>query len=101
MVRYRLVQPCKECCHALARGSVAGVRIDVGAFARAYNQNVDPQHGESPMASAILRITQDAEPPVRLLLGSDAVWLASQDAEAESPKTPRVPRSRRIQGAAP
>jgi NAD(P)-dependent dehydrogenase (short-subunit alcohol dehydrogenase family) len=57
----------------------------VGAFARTYNQNADVQRGDpARMARAILRITQEAEPPVRLLLGSDAVWLAPQYAQARA-----------------
>lgn len=69
--------------------SVENVRHEyeptVGAFARTYNQNADVQRGDpARMARAILRITQEAEPPVRLLLGSDAVWLAPQYAEARA-----------------
>ncbi len=35
-------------------------------------------------APAILAITREPEPPVRLLLGSDAVWLAPQYAAARA-----------------
>jgi NAD(P)-dependent dehydrogenase (short-subunit alcohol dehydrogenase family) len=57
----------------------------VGAFARAYTSNADVQRGDpARMARAILGITQEADPPVRLLLGSDAAWLAPQYAEARA-----------------
>jgi len=57
----------------------------VGAFARTYSANADVQRGDpARMARAILAITQETEPPVRLLLGSDAVWLAPQYAAARA-----------------
>jgi NAD(P)-dependent dehydrogenase (short-subunit alcohol dehydrogenase family) len=57
----------------------------VGVFARSYGQNADVQRGDpARMARAILAITQAAEPPVRLLLGSDAAWLAPQYAAARA-----------------
>ena len=57
----------------------------VGTFARTYSQNPDVQRGDpAKMAHAILRITEEPRPPVRLLLGSDAVWLAPQIAEARA-----------------
>ncbi|WP_259349391.1 hypothetical protein [Rhodococcus sp. UFZ-B548] len=62
----------------------------VGAFARAYNANADVQRGDpSRMARAILAITETAEPPVRLLLGSDAVWLAPLYAAARATEDAR------------
>ncbi|MGX7681231.1 SDR family NAD(P)-dependent oxidoreductase [Jatrophihabitans sp. DSM 45814] len=57
----------------------------VGVFARTYTENADVQRGDpARMARAILTVTQAAEPPVRLLLGSDAVWLAPQYAAARA-----------------
>jgi NAD(P)-dependent dehydrogenase (short-subunit alcohol dehydrogenase family) len=57
----------------------------VGAFARTYSSNADVQRGDpARMARAILAITREAKPPVRLLLGSDAVWLAPQYAAARA-----------------
>jgi NAD(P)-dependent dehydrogenase (short-subunit alcohol dehydrogenase family) len=57
----------------------------VGAFARTYNNNPDVQRGDpAKMAQVILRITEDPKPPTRLLLGSDAAWLAPQIAEARA-----------------
>lgn len=57
----------------------------VGAFARTYSQNPDVQRGDpAKMAHAILRITDEPQPPVRLLLGSDAAWLAPQIAQARA-----------------
>ena len=62
----------------------------VGAFARTYSENADVQRGDpARMARAILAITQEAEPPVRLLLGSDAVWLAPQYAAARAAEDAR------------
>ncbi|TDD57023.1 SDR family NAD(P)-dependent oxidoreductase [Nonomuraea terrae] len=57
----------------------------VGAFVRTYSDNPDVQRGDpAKMASVILRITDEPEPPVRLLLGSDAAWLAPLIAEARA-----------------
>ncbi|HWG25883.1 SDR family NAD(P)-dependent oxidoreductase [Actinospica sp.] len=57
----------------------------VGEFVRAYSLNPDVQRGDpAKMAHAILRITEEPQPPVRLLLGSDAVWLAPQIARARA-----------------
>jgi NAD(P)-dependent dehydrogenase (short-subunit alcohol dehydrogenase family) len=57
----------------------------VGVFARTYNENADVQRGDPVrMAQAILTITGEPDPPVRLLLGSDAVWLAPQYAAARA-----------------
>ncbi|MEU0964267.1 SDR family NAD(P)-dependent oxidoreductase [Streptomyces sp. NPDC005917] len=51
----------------------------VGVFARTYRNNPDVQRGDpAKMAAAILRLVDEAAPPVRLLLGSDAAWLAPQ-----------------------
>jgi NAD(P)-dependent dehydrogenase (short-subunit alcohol dehydrogenase family) len=62
----------------------------VGAFARTYSKNADVQRGDpARMASAILAITLEAEPPVRLLLGSDAVWLAPQYAATRAAEDAR------------
>jgi NAD(P)-dependent dehydrogenase (short-subunit alcohol dehydrogenase family) len=57
----------------------------VGRFARAYDRNTDVQRGDpARIARAVLRITELPEPPVRLLLGSDAIWLAPQIAAARA-----------------
>ena len=57
----------------------------VGRFARTYSQNPDVQRGDpAKMAQAIVRITDEPHPPARLLLGSDAVWLAPQIAQARA-----------------
>jgi NAD(P)-dependent dehydrogenase (short-subunit alcohol dehydrogenase family) len=57
----------------------------VGVFARTYSENTDVQRGDpARIAQVILTITEEAEPPVRLLLGSDAVWLAPQYAAARA-----------------
>jgi NAD(P)-dependent dehydrogenase (short-subunit alcohol dehydrogenase family) len=79
---------------AAAPVSVEGLREEyeptVGAFARAYSQNADVARGDpAAMARAIVAITQEAEPPVRLLLGSDAVWLAPQYAAARAAEDAR------------
>jgi hypothetical protein len=43
------------------------------------------QRGDpAKIAEAVLRITAEPDPPARLLLGSDAVWLASQIASARA-----------------
>ncbi|MEU4554347.1 NAD(P)-dependent dehydrogenase (short-subunit alcohol dehydrogenase family) [Micromonospora violae] len=57
----------------------------VGAFVRTYRDNQDVQRGDpAKMARVILRITEEPQPPVRLLLGSDAAWLAPLIAEARA-----------------
>lgn len=57
----------------------------VGVFARTYRDNPDVQRGDpAKMARVILRIIEEPEPPVRLLLGSDAAWLAPQITEARA-----------------
>jgi NAD(P)-dependent dehydrogenase (short-subunit alcohol dehydrogenase family) len=57
----------------------------VGAFARTYRANPDVQRGDpAKMAAVILMLTEEAEPPIRLLLGSDAAWLAPQITEARA-----------------
>ncbi|MFI0544340.1 SDR family NAD(P)-dependent oxidoreductase [Streptomyces sp. WSLK1-3] len=57
----------------------------VGAFARTYSANPDVMRGDpAKMAAVILRLTEEPAPPVRLLLGSDAAWLAPQIAEARA-----------------
>jgi len=57
----------------------------VGVFARTYNNNPDVQRGDPvKMAAVILRLTEEPAPPTRLLLGSDAAWLAPQIAEARA-----------------
>ena len=54
-------------------------------FARTYSQNPDVQRGDpAKMARAIVQITDEPQPPVRLLLGSEAVWLVPQIAEARA-----------------
>lgn len=51
----------------------------VGRFARTYQRNPDVQRGDpAKIADVVLRLTAEPDPPDRLLLGSDAVWLAPQ-----------------------
>ncbi|WP_327122108.1 SDR family NAD(P)-dependent oxidoreductase [Streptomyces sp. NBC_01341] len=57
----------------------------VGFFARTYNNNPDVQRGDpAKMAAVILRLIEEAAPPTRLLLGSDAAWLAPQITDARA-----------------
>ncbi|GHH83614.1 short-chain dehydrogenase/reductase [Streptomyces sulfonofaciens] len=57
----------------------------VGRFARTYQRNPDVQRGDpAGIARAVLRLTGEPHPPARLLLGSDAVWLAPRIAEARA-----------------
>ncbi|MFE5220734.1 MULTISPECIES: SDR family NAD(P)-dependent oxidoreductase [unclassified Streptomyces] len=57
----------------------------VGRFARTYNNNADVQRGDpAKMAAVILRLTEEPRPPVRLLLGSDAAWIAPQITDARA-----------------
>jgi NAD(P)-dependent dehydrogenase (short-subunit alcohol dehydrogenase family) len=57
----------------------------VGAFTRAYQHNPDVQRGDPlKMARAIVHVTEVPHPPVRLLLGSDAAWLAPLIARARA-----------------
>lgn len=57
----------------------------VGRFARTYQHNPDVQRGDpAKIAKVVLRITSHTHPPTRLLLGSDAVWLAPQVASARA-----------------
>ena len=57
----------------------------VGVFARTYSGNPDVQRGDpARMARVILKITDEPKPPVRLLLGSDAAWLAPQINESRA-----------------
>ncbi len=49
----------------------------VGSFAQAFRKNADAARGDpAKAAQAVLRIALEKEPPLRLLLGSDAVFLA-------------------------
>jgi NAD(P)-dependent dehydrogenase (short-subunit alcohol dehydrogenase family) len=49
----------------------------VGSFAQAFRKNADAARGDpAKAAQAVLRIASEKEPPLRLLLGSDAVFLA-------------------------
>jgi NAD(P)-dependent dehydrogenase (short-subunit alcohol dehydrogenase family) len=57
----------------------------VGRFARTYQRNPDVQRGDpAKIADVVLRITTEPDPPARLLLGSDAVWLAPRIASART-----------------
>ncbi|MFJ4467603.1 SDR family NAD(P)-dependent oxidoreductase [Streptomyces sp. NPDC089424] len=57
----------------------------VGAFVRSYSNNPDVRRGDpAKMAAVILRMTEVPHPPVRLLLGSDAAWLAPQISAARA-----------------
>jgi NAD(P)-dependent dehydrogenase (short-subunit alcohol dehydrogenase family) len=57
----------------------------VGRFARTYQRNPDVQRGDpAKIAEAVLRLTAEPHPPARLLLGSDAGWLAPRIAAARA-----------------
>ncbi|MFJ2901442.1 SDR family NAD(P)-dependent oxidoreductase [Streptomyces sp. NPDC087212] len=57
----------------------------VGRFARTYRRNPDVRRGDpAKIAEAVLRLTAAPDPPARLLLGSDAVWLAPRIAAARA-----------------
>ncbi|WP_194922595.1 SDR family NAD(P)-dependent oxidoreductase [Catenulispora pinisilvae] len=57
----------------------------VGRFARTYQRNPDVQRGDpARIAEVVLRLTAEPDPPTRLLLGSDAVWLAPRIAAARA-----------------
>ncbi len=57
----------------------------VGRFVRTYQRNPDVQRGDpAKIAEAVLALTAEPDPPARLLLGSDAVWLAPQIAAARA-----------------
>ncbi|MGP4014548.1 SDR family NAD(P)-dependent oxidoreductase [Saccharopolyspora sp. 5N708] len=57
----------------------AEYRPTVGRFVATYNQNPDVQRGDPvKIAELIVAMADEPEPPVRLLLGSDAAWLAPQ-----------------------
>ena len=49
----------------------------VGSFAQAFRKNADAARGDpAKAAQAVLRIASEKQPPLRLLLGTDAVFLA-------------------------
>jgi NAD(P)-dependent dehydrogenase (short-subunit alcohol dehydrogenase family) len=49
----------------------------IGPLAQAHSDNADIMRGDpAKIAKAILRIAEEKDPPLRLLLGSDAVFLA-------------------------
>jgi len=57
----------------------------VGARSSHLRENADAMRGDpAKVAQAILRISSEKEPPVRLLLGSDAVFLAGANAVARA-----------------
>ena len=57
----------------------------VGARSSRLRDNADAMRGDpAKVARAILRIASEKEPPVRLLLGSDAVFLAGANAAARA-----------------
>jgi len=57
----------------------------VGARSSRLRENADAMRGDpAKVAQAILRIASEKEPPVRLLLGSDAVFLAGANAVARA-----------------
>jgi len=58
-------------------------QASVGSFAQAFRKNADAARGDpAKAAQAVLRISSEQEPPLRLLLGSDAVFLAGAVASA-------------------
>jgi NAD(P)-dependent dehydrogenase (short-subunit alcohol dehydrogenase family) len=55
----------------------------IGAFAQRVRGSADVMRGDpAKVAQAILRVTSEKEPPLRLLLGSDAVFIAGLVAAA-------------------
>ena len=57
----------------------------VGARSKHFRENADAMRGDpAKVAQAILRVASEKEPPVRLLLGSDAVFLAGVNAAARA-----------------
>ena len=63
----------------------ADYQATVGAFVRMARGNVDAaQSDPAKAAQAILEIASAKEPPLRLLLGSDAVFLAGAVAAARA-----------------
>jgi NAD(P)-dependent dehydrogenase (short-subunit alcohol dehydrogenase family) len=57
----------------------------VGARSSRLRDNADAMRGDpAKVAQAVLRIASEKEPPVRLLLGSDAVFLAGANAAARA-----------------
>lgn len=60
-------------------------RPTVGAFAESVRNNADVMRNDpAKVAQAIIQITEEKEPPLRLLLGSDAAFLAPLIAEARA-----------------
>ncbi|MCY1078160.1 oxidoreductase [Archangium lansingense] len=57
----------------------------VGAFAQAHRGNSDITRGDpTKVAQAILRVAAEKQPPLRLLIGSDAVFVAGTAATARA-----------------
>ena len=57
----------------------------VGARSKYFRENADIMRGDpAKVAQAILRVASEKEPPLRLLLGSDAVFLAGVNAAARA-----------------
>lgn len=69
-------------------------RDSVGAVARGVRDTPDAfRTGPAKAAKAILRIASEKEPPLHLLLGSDAVFLAKASAQGAPKKTQSGERS--------
>jgi NAD(P)-dependent dehydrogenase (short-subunit alcohol dehydrogenase family)/uncharacterized protein (DUF302 family) len=62
----------------------------VGAVVRAVRASADAMRGDpAKVAQAILRLSDEKEPPVRLLIGSDAVHIAAVEAAARAAEDAR------------
>ena len=74
----------------------------VGARSKHFRENADAMRGDPvKVAQAILRVVSEKEPPVRLLLGSDAVFLAGVNAAARAEEALQPFRNRPDQHLAP
>ncbi|WP_326835046.1 SDR family NAD(P)-dependent oxidoreductase [Amycolatopsis rhabdoformis] len=60
-------------------------RSTVGRFAATYNRNPDVQRGDpAKIAQVVVALTDEPDPPVRLLIGSDSAWLAPRISAARA-----------------
>jgi len=67
-----------------------GYQETVGRFARTYHDNPDVQRGDpAKIARVIAALTQEPDPPTRLLLGSDAAWIGRLVTEARAAEDER------------
>jgi NAD(P)-dependent dehydrogenase (short-subunit alcohol dehydrogenase family) len=62
----------------------------VGRFARTYRDNPDVQRGDpAKIARVLVALTEEPDPPARLLLGSDAAWIGRLVTEARAAEDER------------